>query len=87
VPLRDVMIVVLLVLDDLAALPGLPPLQQDRADVSDGIRNREQRNDQPVPTNLATIRRIFHAKIIAKNVRDFPSSIRTERASHFSRRR
>jgi hypothetical protein len=38
VPLRNVMIVVLLVLDDLAALPGLPPLQQDRGDVS-GIRS------------------------------------------------
>lgn len=45
VPLRDVMIVVLLVLDDLAALPArLSPLERDKVGRSGRIRSRSEQS-------------------------------------------
>jgi len=71
VPLCDVMMIVLLVLDDLVTLPGLPPLEKER---DEGKRS--------VYTWSETSGFGFSTK--RENYSRLSSSIRTERASHFS---
>lgn len=74
VPLCDVMMIVLLVLDDLVTLPGLPPLEKKR---DKRKRNVWRGETIGVPRGF----RVFHER---ENYSRLSSRIRTERASHFS---